>query len=162
MTRATYPPLGSHHCEHPAPYRGGRPWGCGRDEPYSSRATIDQRRSVDATSVAHDVPSSGGVVSVFWPDGTAFRAERRPRRGCFFVCACTRRTRRVFEDRGGWSCRVCAGLRYPSQTLSSRLRRLAGRFRGHFAERTLANSQERILAARGHTLGVGVLDPDGA
>ena len=159
MNNKKCPPLGSHRRQHPAPHQIGRPLGHFRDETYSRHVTIEQRRYIDIASLAHDVPDVG-IVSVFWPDRTSFQAERRPRRGCFFVCASGLRSRLLFENGGKWSCRVCAGLRYPSQTISSRLRRLASSFKKYFPERTLASSQERIIAARCHTLGVGFLDAD--
>jgi hypothetical protein len=144
---------------HPAPFTQGRPPGTWAHERYSEHPSIDEVPSLHAASLAHGIRVDGKTHRVNLMDGTPLQVQRHRARGPLVQCPrqCGRRVVALYRrDQGGWGCRCCLKIRYPSQRLSAGRRKLASQIRRSIGLRTLQTSLEAVLQAEGRMLGIVV------
>lgn len=128
----------------PSPFRQGRPLGSFANHTYSKHPSVDEVPRLLASSLAQGIRVDGASHYVYRLRGT-FLVERDRVRGPLVRCNCGRRCVQLYFRDGSWTCRLCARLRYPSQRLSAKKRRLASEFRKLLGPRTLQSSKDAIL-----------------
>lgn len=135
----------------PRPNKTGRPTGY-RDERYGGRKHVDEVHSYDARDFDVEVGEREHIR--LSDDSAPVLLVRHRYRGRLWVCpCCERRTRLLYETpdevASRWGCRNCAGLVYPSQVCTTKVRREAAALRRRrMWPRTLECSRDLILFAR--------------
>lgn len=109
-------------------HTAGRPLCSSRDAGYSCHGQVQEQNRLDAAEFLEDL-AIGAEMGVDL-DGWLVVVARHPRRGPLWRCPdCDANTRYLYggaRSFAPFACRNCAGLRYPSQTLSrTKRRRLA-------------------------------------